>query len=110
MSSAASSGKPVFSCTSAKLTPGCSERTRTARSGPPKSITHRSVTTWRMSIRSRREPSSQRSGLKPTPETMSTSPATNTRGPWLGTKNELMWLMLLPGRPRTPSMAIFGWR
>ncbi|MCY1250464.1 hypothetical protein D9M72_641090 [compost metagenome] len=50
----------------------------------------------------------QRAGSKPTPDTMSTS-CTSERSEWLGMKKELRWLMLLPGRPRTPSMAIFGW-
>ena len=39
---------------------------------------------------------------------MSTSPATNTLGEWLGTKNELAWLIELPGKPRTPSIIDFG--
>ena len=43
------SGKPVAACTASKVTPGCSDLTRMACCGPPKSSTHRSVTIRRRS-------------------------------------------------------------
>src|SRR5690606_12687002 len=77
--------KPVASWTSATLTPGCTDSSRTVSSAPLTSKTARLVTIRWMSLYLLAATPASLARLGPTPETTSTA-STKTRGEGLGTQ------------------------
>ena len=53
-------------------------------------------------------PAGQRLSEKPALATTSTLPSTKARLLWLVRRNEFLWLIELPGKPRTPSICTLG--